>query len=233
VVRQVSTAALTLLLGLGLLVVMVSPGAAAAAYADKDCADFPTQASAQTFFLNNNPSADPHRLDADGDGIACESNPCPCSTSGGGDQQPVPFAPLVPEAKRERARVIRVVDGDTVKVRLRSRPRIYVRLLGIDTPEVYGGTECHGPEASTAAERMLPRGTKVRLRSDPTQDLKDRYGRLLRYVAKGRLDVNRKLVVRGHARVYVYDRTPFQRTASYRRAQAVAKKLDRGLWSAC
>ena len=205
-----------------------------AASADKDCADFSTQAAAQTFFLNNNPSADPHRLDADGDGVACESNPCPCATSGGGgNPAPVPFAPPIPEVKRERATVIRVVDGDTLTVRLRTGPRVYVRLLGIDTPEVYGGTQCHGPEASYAAERMLPPGTKVWLRSDPSQALKDRYGRLLRYVAKGRLDVNRKLVVRGHAKVYVYDHTPFQRTASYRRAQTVAKKLDRGLWGSC
>ncbi len=220
------------LLGFG---VLAAPEAAMgrAGSADKDCADFPTQAAAQTFFLDNNPSVDPHRLDADGDGIACESNPCPCSSSGGGGPAPVPFSPPIPEVKRERAKVIRVVDGDTLKVRLRAGPRVYVRLLGIDTPEVYGGTQCHGPEASYAAERMLPSGTKVRLRSDPSQDLKDRYGRLLRYVAKGRLDVNRKLVVRGHAKVYVYDHTPFQRTASYRRAQKVAKKLDRGLWGEC
>jgi hypothetical protein len=43
------------------------------------CADFPTQAVAQSY-LRDNPS-DPDGLDADGDGIACESNPCPCDLS--------------------------------------------------------------------------------------------------------------------------------------------------------
>lgn len=42
---------------------------------DRDCADFPTQAAAQTFFTTHGgPATDPHRLDADDDGIACESH---------------------------------------------------------------------------------------------------------------------------------------------------------------
>jgi hypothetical protein len=52
---------------------------------DYNCSDFATQAEAQTFFLaHGGPSSDPYGLDADHDGIACESNPCPCSTSTGG-----------------------------------------------------------------------------------------------------------------------------------------------------
>lgn len=42
---------------------------------DVNCSDFDTQAEAQAFFDANNPSQDPHGLDADGDGIACESLP--------------------------------------------------------------------------------------------------------------------------------------------------------------
>jgi hypothetical protein len=52
---------------------------------DYNCSDFATQAAAQSFFLaNGGPSSDPYGLDADHDGIACESNPCPCSTGTGG-----------------------------------------------------------------------------------------------------------------------------------------------------
>lgn len=40
---------------------------------DYDCDDFSTGASAQRFFLaSGGPSSDPHNLDADGDGRACE-----------------------------------------------------------------------------------------------------------------------------------------------------------------
>ena len=43
-------------------------------YGDLDCPDFATQAEAQEFFeANGGPSSDPHNLDRDGDGIACES----------------------------------------------------------------------------------------------------------------------------------------------------------------
>ncbi|MGY2703330.1 endonuclease YncB(thermonuclease family) [Nocardioides sp. HB32] len=206
--------------------------------ADRDCGDFATQAAAQHFFLDQGgPQRDPHGLDADGDGIACESNPCPCyygtggGGGGGGDghQSPPP-----PKAKRQKAIVTNVVDGDTIDVKLLPRgPKVRVRLLGIDTPEVYGGRECWGPQASAATKRILPRKTRVLLVSDPSQDLKDRYGRLLRYVMKGHRDVNKTLVARGHARVYVYQHHPFKRVKGYNKARDAAKRHDRGLWGHC
>jgi len=137
------------------------------------------------------------------------------------------------KVQREHGRITRVVDGDTVDVRLSAGRLVRVRLLGIDTPEVYSGIECGGPEASKAAKQMLPTGTKVRLTSDPTQALKDRYERLLRYVSRGRTDVNRKLVRRGWAEVYVCNNKPFQRTRSYTRDQTRAKNNDLGLWGLC
>lgn len=216
-----------LVLALTGALVLAAGAPAAHAVADRDCGDFDTQAAAQDFFLDaGGPRNDPHGLDYDGDGVACESNPCPCSTAqGGGGQQPEP-------TRRQKAKVIRVIDGDTVKVRLVGGPQRTVRVLGIDTPEVFGGTECGGPAASRAAKRMLPVGTRVRLVSDNTQDNKDRYGRILRYVLRGALDVGRNQLNRGHARVYVFDK-PFKRVASYRAAQRKAKQADRGLWGAC
>lgn len=41
---------------------------------DYDCSDFSNQAEAQRFFENQGgPVRDPHRLDRDRDGIACET----------------------------------------------------------------------------------------------------------------------------------------------------------------
>ena len=40
---------------------------------DRDCADFRSQREAQAFLLQAGPG-DPHRLDRDGDGRACELN---------------------------------------------------------------------------------------------------------------------------------------------------------------
>lgn len=42
---------------------------------DVDCSYFDTHEAAQQFFENHNPEEDPHRLDGDGDGQACESLP--------------------------------------------------------------------------------------------------------------------------------------------------------------
>ena len=50
---------------------IMAPAQASAA-ADRDCGDFATQRQAQTFFVAHNPASDPHRLDSDGDGVACE-----------------------------------------------------------------------------------------------------------------------------------------------------------------
>ncbi len=51
-------------------------------FMDKDCADFATQSQAQEFFIaQGGPSSDPHRLDGDNDGIACEHLPKGSSSS--------------------------------------------------------------------------------------------------------------------------------------------------------
>lgn len=136
---------------------------------------------------------------------------------------------------RQKAKLVRVVDGDTLDVRLRSGRTTRVRMIGIDTPEVFDVVECGGPQASRSLKRLLPVGTRVRLASDPTQDRKDQYGRSLRYVVKASTgsDVNRAQVRRGWADVYVYDRSPFQRAAGYFRAQDTARAQGRGIWGLC
>jgi len=43
---------------------------------DKNCSDFSTRAAAQAFFrAHGGPSTDPHNLDIDRDGVACEGLP--------------------------------------------------------------------------------------------------------------------------------------------------------------
>jgi len=48
-------------------------GGSAELASDKDCSDFASAAQAQRYFLAvGGPASDPHRLDGDGDGLACE-----------------------------------------------------------------------------------------------------------------------------------------------------------------
>jgi micrococcal nuclease len=125
--------------------------------------------------------------------------------------------------------VTRVVDGDTVHVRLASGADERVRLIGIDTPEV---GRC-GAAAATALARRLADGRAVVLLGDPTQATRDRYGRLLAYVwISGAGDLGYQQLAHGLARVYVYDRA-FERLPAYRRAEAAGRALPHGIWRAC
>jgi micrococcal nuclease len=127
-------------------------------------------------------------------------------------------------------RIDHVTDGNTVVLRNGQR----VRLVQIDTPEVYFGTECYGPQASATTKRLLPVGTKVHLAPEPATDLVDDYGRLLRYVIRADgVNVNLRLVAVGAGAPYFYDgrRGRYANRLETLAKRARAKKL--GLWRAC
>lgn len=136
-----------------------------------------------------------------------------------------------------RGTVSDVVDGDTIKVVSRGF-ETPVRLIGIDTPETRAPgkpVQCFGPAASARTARLLPLGRRVRLVTDPTQDTRDRYGRLLAYVyTAGRSgptgSVNHSLVATGHAKVYVYGGVRFRFAVPFFKAQHRARRAKKGLW---
>jgi endonuclease YncB( thermonuclease family) len=218
-----------------LLATAASPGQQQRA--DKDCADFANQQQAQDFFESHNPSQDPHFLDADNDGEACETLPCPCADGGGGGGgggQPGgdghPGGGHKPDLKT-RARVVEVTDGDTIAVRVKGRERD-VRLIGIDTPEVFFGAECGGAEASASMNGLLSPGDKVKLIRDRSQDRVDAFGRLLRYVVRDAVDIGRSQVAAGWAKVYVFE-SPFKRLELYRLVEGIADAQNSGVWGMC
>jgi len=128
-------------------------------------------------------------------------------------------------------RIDHVTDGDTVVLRNGQK----IRLVQIDTPEVYFGTECYGPQASETTKRLLPEGVRVTLLPEPATDRVDQYGRLLRYVirASDGVDVNIRLVAVGAAAPYFY---AGRRGMYANRLDALAKRARArhlGLWGEC
>ncbi len=130
-------------------------------------------------------------------------------------------------------RVLRVVDGDTIQVRI-GEVRERVRYIGVDTPETHKpGTpvQCYGRAASARNARLVD-GERVRLETDA--ESRDRYGRLLAYVYRvrdGRF-INADLVRGGFAE-------PLTIPPNVRHAETFAdlageaRRHGRGLWRAC
>jgi micrococcal nuclease len=137
------------------------------------------------------------------------------------------------DAAASVVRVLRIVDGDTIRVSFggRSEP---VRYIGIDTPESKRpGTpvQCFARRAAAENARLV-RGERVRLVFDVER--RDRFGRLLAYVYRVRdgAFVNAALVRGGFARTLTIP--PNVRFAERFAALArEARRAGRGLWSAC
>ena len=120
------------------------------------------------------------------------------------------------------ARVVRVIDGDTIEIAGGER----VRYIGIDTPETYPDLEFYGKEAWDKNGELVE-GKIVTLEKDVTD--RDRYGRLLRYVYVDGLFVNAELVRLGYARAFAYPPdTHHQDLLS--RLEEEAREAGLGLW---
>jgi micrococcal nuclease len=137
------------------------------------------------------------------------------SGSSGGDR-------VAPAASDE---VVRVVDGDTVVLRSAGKSR----LIGVDSPEVFGERECFGRDASAFAKRLLRPGLRVEVERDVEEH--DRYGRRLIYLRlpDGR-SFNELLVAEGFA---VPLRVPpnVRHAERFRELASRARKREAGLWS--
>jgi endonuclease YncB( thermonuclease family) len=124
----------------------------------------------------------------------------------------------------DAARVIRIVDGDTIEVTLNGRSET-VRYVGIDTPE----RGQPGYRAATEANRSLVEGRTVYLRQDRSE--RDAFGRLLRYVfLEDGTVVNAQLIADGWAQPVEY-KPDTARADEFLRLALEAANEKRGFWS--
>lgn len=146
-------------------------------------------------------------------------------------------------ANLPQARVVRVIDGDTIQVRLSNTRTERVRFIGIDTPEVYESEKLQrdsresgrSREEIQALGRLASGFTKKHLDGkDVGLELdvqtRDRYGRLLAYVwlSDGML-FNFLILREGYAQVLTIPPN-VKYTELFLACQREAREKRRGLW---
>jgi endonuclease YncB( thermonuclease family) len=128
----------------------------------------------------------------------------------------LPVFPAEAGARVLRGKVVKALDGDSLRVKVGARTRTY-NLAGIDAPE---RRDCYGTKARTRLNRLVRRKA-VRLRVVR--------GRAVE-VMRGRRNVNRAMVASGHARA---EAGGGRRGARLRKDEARARARARGLHRAC
>lgn len=128
-------------------------------------------------------------------------------------------------------RVSKITDGDTIHV-IRDGDDIRVRIIGINTPEIHSTVECYGPEATEFAAKEL-RDTSVYLEYDSSQQVLDKYGRVLAHV----WTENKKLFAAEAIKAGFGIEKTYAKQYRYRKEflanQQFAQDRGLGLWSAC
>lgn len=99
--------------------------------------------------------------------------------------------------------VTKIVDGDTIQIKINDKIES-VRLIGIDAPEITEKTKEKGIESKNYLVKLIG-NEKVRLEADETQDDRDIYDRLLRYVfLKDGKMVNEEMIKAKMAEEYTF-----------------------------
>lgn len=143
------------------------------------------------------------------------------------------------ESKYSNVLVVRVVDGDTIELAGGER----VRLIGIDTPEMYKSKKLYRDAKRTKRDvetitamgrksyqfsKQLVEGQTVSLEFDV--EIYDKYGRLLAYVylSDGTF-VNAEIVKQGYASLMTFPPN-VKYVDLFRRLYREARENNRGLW---
>lgn len=130
--------------------------------------------------------------------------------------------------------VERVVDGDTIRVRIENpqeglHPQETIRLIGVDTPETihpFRAVEYFGKEASRFTKTTVEQ-QQVYLAFD--WDMRDVYQRLLAYVyLPNGLNLNALIIQHGYG--HAYTTYPFQFMDEFTEYEKEARSWGKGLW---
>lgn len=140
----------------------------------------------------------------------------------------VPLTNVVSEPEKETARVVRIIDGDTIEI----ENKVKVRYIGINTPEIVDPVkpeECFGRQAAERNTELVS-GSTVQMEKDVSEY--DKHGRLLRYVYKDGKMVNEILVAEGFARTETVP-PDIKYEKLFKADEISARQNSLGLWKEC
>lgn len=121
-------------------------------------------------------------------------------------------------SKKQTAKFVKAVDGDTAKLSVKGRTYIF-RFLAVDTPETV--------KPNTPVAFMGKKAKKIQIQYDGNKT--DKYGRKLAWIwIDGKL-LQDKLVRKGYARVY-YIYGKYKYTDTLKASERKAKKKKLGIW---
>ncbi len=129
----------------------------------------------------------------------------------------------IEKGPESRFTVRRIIDGDTFELDGGDR----LRLTGIDCPE--RGDPFHDAAVNVARDMVFDKAVNIKF----SHRRRDSYGRLLGYVYEDTIFINRELVRRGMAHIYLF-RDNVKDTAYIKMlldAQNEAMENRRGIWS--
>lgn len=143
--------------------------------------------------------------------------------------------------QKENIEVTSVTDGDTIDIKFSNNKEDTIRLLGVDTPELY--SEVSPSEFDGTSKKCLDywadkskdfvekktNHNSISIKFDRNENRRGFYDRLLAYVyINNSTNINYQLVKHGYGRVYTD--SDFTQKSTFLNAQEEAKENDRGLW---
>ena len=151
---------------------------------------------------------------------------------------------IIAKSEFIEAQVEKIIDGDTINVKIGDHSNIPVRFLGVDTPECFDNSKARkdatkekisiekicerGRLAKSFTCSILHTGEKIKLELD--KEKWDRYNRLLAYVllADNRM-LNKIILEEGFAKLMIYGRNR-KYSKEFRSLEEKAKSKNKGLW---
>jgi micrococcal nuclease len=186
-------------------------------------------------------------------GQPSETDPSPGDTDGVETEEDAPVADSAEEsperndstpassgASGDEVVVTHVIDGDTFDIQYQDGREDTVRLVGVDTPEVYSevSPEEFGGANAVCLDDWADRATSfvedsiededVRIGFDENEGRRGYYDRLLAYAYTEETHLNHQLVEQGYGRVYTD--SEFSKKDGFLEAQREARENNRGLW---